>query len=422
MTTRNKGSTENVLSKHISTMTVALTKDLSAYDNVVIVKPNDTDALYAKYKKTGTGGTASTLTDLGFNDLDGNIWQIVISTELTPMHFGAIGNGVTNDAVALNNAFKSGADIHLPPDRTFAFSGSLDVISNNISVRGRGVLKCTSATGINATGDLIKISGTDILFDNVIIEDSVNSSSVNRTINIANARFKIRDSVLVSTYKRGIESTTSTADDCVIENVEHRSSRSTCTHNIYCISTSSGLDIVGGKCDAAVYMQQNTSLMNVQLALGSNASTYLIGGSGYEVSGCDITTSSTTPIFGSALIVLCSNNVFDGPLFGTAGITLSFNGNNVRTNSGTINAGNICGNSFGLLTANAAGWSFSSPLVSSNDFIGDTSGALVTNTHPGSPLFIGNVAVAAGTITNFLSSSAGTPILVSNYKDGVLES
>lgn len=422
MTTRNKGSTENVLSKHISTMTVALTKDLSAYDNVVIVKPNDTDALYAKYKKTATGGTASTLTDLGFNDLEGNVWQIVISGELTPMHFGAKGDNVTNDITALNKAFKAGVDIHLPPDRTFVYAGSIDVVSSNITVRGRGKLKCTSVTGINATGDMVKISGTDVLFDNVIIEDSVNISSVNRTINIANARFKIRDSVLVNTYKRGIETTVAAADDCVIENVEHRTSRSTCTHNIYLISTSTGTDIVGGKCDAAICSSGNTSIINVESVLGTNASTYLIGGACYEISGCDITTSGTTPIFGNTLAYTCCNNTFEGPLFGTAGITISFTANTVSTDSGEITASLISNNNFGLRTANADGWDFTSPLVSSNYFFADTTNALVTNTHIGSPLFIGNIAIAADTLTNFLASSAGTPILVNNYKDGVLES
>lgn len=434
MTTRISGSTDNVLSKHISTMTVALTKDLSAYDNVVIVKPNNTDSLYAKYKKTTTGGTASVLTDLGFNDLEGNVFQIIISTELTPMHFGAIGDGTTNDGVALNKAFKSGADIHLPSDRTFNYQGSLDIISNNINVRGRGKLICSSITGLNATGDLVKISGTDVLFDNVVIEDNVNSSAVNRTINIAGARFKIRDSVLIGTYKYGIGIVSGVAaTDYAIENVEYRNSRSTSGRNFYNESSSA----VRGRISRGVHDRGIQSVApasgsvinalvveNIKMDIGQTGVTGF-SGTFSKISGCDIRTNYTTNLFSSSLPYVFSNNSIIADNAGTMSCYTNISGNYFTVNTMSISSGACNNNTFVMWTNNSSGYTVNTigTTFSGNTFLATTTGALVTFSPTSENLIVsGNNAY--GTITNFIdNTSAGSGVvLVSNYKNGSLES
>ena len=70
--------------------------------------------------------------------------QVKIS--VTPEQFGAIGDGTTNDRVALQAALDSGFDVFLSLGKTYLFSGaSLKITTNNQIVEGPGILKPSGA-------------------------------------------------------------------------------------------------------------------------------------------------------------------------------------------------------------------------------------------------------------------------------------
>jgi len=61
---------------------------------------------------------------------------------VTPEQFGAVGNGSTNDRVALQAALDSGFDVFLSLGKTYLFSGaSIKMTTNNQSIGGGGVLR-----------------------------------------------------------------------------------------------------------------------------------------------------------------------------------------------------------------------------------------------------------------------------------------
>jgi len=65
---------------------------------------------------------------------------------VTPEQFGAIGDGTTNDRVALQAALDSGFDVFLSLGKTYLFSGSsLKITTSNQIVGGPGILKPSGA-------------------------------------------------------------------------------------------------------------------------------------------------------------------------------------------------------------------------------------------------------------------------------------
>jgi len=70
--------------------------------------------------------------------------QVKIS--VTPEQFGAIGDGTTNDRVALQAALDSGFDVFLSLGKTYLFSGaSLKITTDNQIVGGPGILRPSGA-------------------------------------------------------------------------------------------------------------------------------------------------------------------------------------------------------------------------------------------------------------------------------------
>ena len=139
-------------------------------------------------KVDGSGGQIASLTGEGVPLL-----AAIVADAVTPLQYGAAGDGLADDTSALQAAFNSGRNIDLG-GKTYLVSASLSLPAAGIHIMGRGAtIKTTSATA-----DILTIAqyGT-----NYVIEDLYLSASVNKTagwgINARNIRRSIFRNVRV---------------------------------------------------------------------------------------------------------------------------------------------------------------------------------------------------------------------------------
>jgi hypothetical protein len=82
--------------------------------------------------------------------------QAKMRDEVSIMDFGAVGNGVTNDATAILNALQSGAQFVYVPPGTYALTSNISAtIATNVTFYGNGTILYTGAT--NNTNPLITV-------------------------------------------------------------------------------------------------------------------------------------------------------------------------------------------------------------------------------------------------------------------------
>lgn len=97
-----------------------------------------------------------------------DISDFVISTLTFPETFGAVGNGTTNDATALNACFAAaaGKTVWLDPSKTYAHNSLLTIGQDGTTVTGGGTLKATNAA---AQQSAVIASGDNVTIDRVTL-------------------------------------------------------------------------------------------------------------------------------------------------------------------------------------------------------------------------------------------------------------
>lgn len=84
--------------------------------------------------------------------MSASIWSpsstvpVSTSTSRSILSFGAIGDGTTDDTVAVGNAFASGEDIYVPRGYTFAITGNVTGFVDNQLIWGAGTFKKLGST------------------------------------------------------------------------------------------------------------------------------------------------------------------------------------------------------------------------------------------------------------------------------------
>lgn len=110
-------------------------------------------------------------------DNAGNRYKRVGASLIIPEYFGAKGDGITDDLIALRNCFLGGGNISLTAGKNYFISSSIQVFSNT-TVSGNGA---TVTQTSNASGCFYAVSKQNINFLNVKIQgkgtDSTNNSS-----------------------------------------------------------------------------------------------------------------------------------------------------------------------------------------------------------------------------------------------------
>lgn len=98
------------------------------------------DAGLVEYTAPGTGGVPRSASD--------KFYDVV-----TPLDYGAIGNGTINDGTALQNALNTGKDVYLPNGHTFMYTTTPQMTTHGQKISGPGKLKPVGAI------DAIKVTG-----------------------------------------------------------------------------------------------------------------------------------------------------------------------------------------------------------------------------------------------------------------------
>ena len=96
--------------------------------------------------------------------------------------YGAVGTGSTDDSSALRSAFKSGANVFIPPDFNCGISTEITCAIPNITVSGGGKISFYSyPTGGNVFAVYVSASGvsfTDIAFDGSQITSPISATNI----------------------------------------------------------------------------------------------------------------------------------------------------------------------------------------------------------------------------------------------------
>jgi hypothetical protein len=127
------------------------------------------------------------------------IFNSKISNIVTPLLYGAVGDGITDDLMAFNKAIKflnenNGGILYIPP-KTFAISNTI-FIPSNVSVVGCGVNSVIKMidSSISRFGTCIGVCGNNVIIDNLFITfNGWNSPSITGSIfgciGISNGKF-----------------------------------------------------------------------------------------------------------------------------------------------------------------------------------------------------------------------------------------
>jgi hypothetical protein len=75
----------------------------------------------------------------------------------TPEDFGAVGNGTTNDTIALVAAFASPGPLFLPAGKTYLYNSDLTITQSGKQVSGPGVLRPVGSASVTVTGGASKV-------------------------------------------------------------------------------------------------------------------------------------------------------------------------------------------------------------------------------------------------------------------------
>lgn len=111
---------------------------------------------------------------------------------VVPEDFGAVGNGVTNDTIALQNAFASGKDVLLTANKIYLHTTALSITTDGQRVMGGGILKTSGA--INS----IEISAEDVELD--VIFNSPGQTAGWAIYAVGANRCKIHRVIMISGY------------------------------------------------------------------------------------------------------------------------------------------------------------------------------------------------------------------------------
>lgn len=223
--TSRLGETYPTLSKALNAISSAAAKQLGRVNSIAALRNYNTtingakiivDAYYAN-GKTGGGEFIADLNDTTTQDdggacivsTNGVRWKRITSTTVSAYDFGAVGNGVTDDTVTLQNFLaycRTSNTKGFIPAGTYLISSALDISGVDIE----GVFSGYT----NLDGTIIKGSGNHILLN------QASASKSNITYSIKNLRIQGGTVGLRMTY----------AVQCRIENLFIAE----CTDGIYC--------------------------------------------------------------------------------------------------------------------------------------------------------------------------------------------
>lgn len=174
----------------------ALNADLSRADGTVAVVTNDpTPANNTTYRKNGAAGTGSWVlsfdritqlstslaassgsSTVGFLQSGVNAQNRTVQSKLrervSPEDFGGVGDGVTDDTVAIQRAIDAasaaggGKEVYLP--NLYKVSSTLSINTAGITFRGKN-WQSTTITCSNASIKILNVTGANFTFDNIAI-------------------------------------------------------------------------------------------------------------------------------------------------------------------------------------------------------------------------------------------------------------
>lgn len=111
-------------------------------------------------------GSVSTTEYQYINSVTSNVQTQITAKQakrwVSPDDYGAVGDGTTNDATALQSAMSSGFNVWIPA-KTY-FTTSTITIPSNISIRGDGILSRVSS---NSNIAILELQGNDISIDGI---------------------------------------------------------------------------------------------------------------------------------------------------------------------------------------------------------------------------------------------------------------
>jgi len=116
------------------------------------------DAAQVSYNPAGTGAVAT--------NVQAKLRQVV-----SVMDFGAVGDGVTNDAAAINAAIAAGSAIYFPkPSASYYIASSIIVPANKTlyGYDGTTILAANGITAIWVQGNTVTIDGLTVRFNNTL--------------------------------------------------------------------------------------------------------------------------------------------------------------------------------------------------------------------------------------------------------------
>ena len=119
---------------------------------------------------------------------DGASWVNVPSMEKNAKWYGAVGDGVTDDTLALQTWFAAGGALVLPAG-TYKITAALTTTAAGTSLRSAG--KATIVTGAAMTTAAIRAWADDFSLDNIIIDASA-SPSIYDGVHVAGHRYAVR--------------------------------------------------------------------------------------------------------------------------------------------------------------------------------------------------------------------------------------